>query len=687
MSASGLSAAALLMNVTSNERSKIAQKITSNEFSHELSQLQQSQPALPGMLPESRNTSQRSAEQAPGPASPGLVVVPQPPTLEPSDAKTEAGSEVPSSPCSQGKCGAAPTRAGQVKSKALSQQQAQETLYFTDVVALERVMAQLKLSAEARQTCQGTGDKQGRVPLKTVRSLLLTQSAGAGPNGAPLVAAKDVLELVSSLCQVQNGSARSLEPFKTKPAGFYSLGELNELLTRVVREVADKRLRNTPLAERKGTAVPVPDLKPEITDAEPAVIPRGQVERLMSQRIPTFSRASDKEWEESDDASSQGSEIRPEGFSVPAGPSVPASAAGLVPGQLKRAVGPTGEQAPIDAPDSAMPLAPPSGRPQSVETVPDAPLQADATERVHAGGGERPAGMTMRSEPKPFEADLKVVDHRFAPDQQEAAARIASRPDVSAYWGRTVHLEGQGQDAQAQIEHFGASDGHDARSSLEGRGTISLAKGSGMESGERGSDPRGALDSSLKEPRASVRVAEGAKPDSSGFETLGVEGERLAPVGKSSAASGQETGARLALAESSWPESLSKQIEESHRQGRSHLTIELEPENLGKLVLRIESDRHQVSAWVSTQSEDARSVLLQGASALRRHLEEQGLTLGQFSVDVGRQGEEQRFAQAGRSRKAAGRASRIDEGPSVSVSSLQRPSAYSGPDRLINVFA
>jgi flagellar hook-length control protein FliK len=165
------------------------------------------------------------------------------------------------------------------------------------------------------------------------------------------------------------------------------------------------------------------------------------------------------------------------------------------------------------------------------------------------------------------------------------------------------------------------------------------------------------------------------------------DGDRLARLGTSHAAENGESDASLRLGDSSWPETLSKRIEELHQRGRSHLTIELEPESLGKLVLRIEADRNHVTAWVSTQNEDAKSALLSGSSALRQHLEEQGLTLGQFTVDVGQRGGEHRFTQAWPSRKQGSRAFRGSDGQSTGVTALRPVRAYSKPDRLINVLA
>jgi flagellar hook-length control protein FliK len=68
--------------------------------------------------------------------------------------------------------------------------------------------------------------------------------------------------------------------------------------------------------------------------------------------------------------------------------------------------------------------------------------------------------------------------------------------------------------------------------------------------------------------------------------------------------------------------------------------LELAPKHLGKLVIQIEAQRDQVIAWLSTDNEQARSLLVQNAPLLRQQLQEQGLVLGQLQVSVGQEGRE-----------------------------------------------
>ena len=152
---------------------------------------------------------------------------------------------------------------------------------------------------------------------------------------------------------------------------------------------------------------------------------------------------------------------------------------------------------------------------------------------------------------------------------------------------------------------------------------------------------------------------------------------------------GRSAGQALFLLSTSWPEELSARLREQLHHKQNQLTLELEPKHLGRITLRIAADENQVSTWVSTDNEQVKTLLLQNSSLLRRHLEEQGLMLSQFSVDVregkGNQGSasEQRL---GRRRLANGAK---NDGPGLNgMPSLSPTYGEMGNEqRLISLFA
>jgi Flagellar hook-length control protein FliK len=69
-------------------------------------------------------------------------------------------------------------------------------------------------------------------------------------------------------------------------------------------------------------------------------------------------------------------------------------------------------------------------------------------------------------------------------------------------------------------------------------------------------------------------------------------------------------------------------------EGTSEIRLQLQPENLGQVTMRLSVSGNQVTANVVAQSADVRSALVANHQELARSLNEAGLTLAGFSVDV-----------------------------------------------------
>lgn len=82
---------------------------------------------------------------------------------------------------------------------------------------------------------------------------------------------------------------------------------------------------------------------------------------------------------------------------------------------------------------------------------------------------------------------------------------------------------------------------------------------------------------------------------------------------------------------------LAQRIQELHRQNRHELTLELQPEHLGRLRIRIGTDDNQVSTLISTESEQIKELLTRSSALLRQELASQGLVLGKLQIDVNSQ--------------------------------------------------
>ncbi|MCE5333032.1 MAG: flagellar hook-length control protein FliK [Desulfobacteraceae bacterium] len=82
---------------------------------------------------------------------------------------------------------------------------------------------------------------------------------------------------------------------------------------------------------------------------------------------------------------------------------------------------------------------------------------------------------------------------------------------------------------------------------------------------------------------------------------------------------------------------LAQSAREAAESVENGLVLDLEPDELGKMSIKVGAKDSDVSAMVMTESESARQALVKGAPELRQNLQDQGLSLGKFMVDVNRE--------------------------------------------------
>ena len=133
---------------------------------------------------------------------------------------------------------------------------------------------------------------------------------------------------------------------------------------------------------------------------------------------------------------------------------------------------------------------------------------------------------------------------------------------------------------------------------------------------------------------------------------------------------------------------LAQRIQELHRQNRHELTLELQPEHLGRLRIRIGTDDNQVSTLISTNSEQVKELLSSSSAALRQELASQGLVLEKLQIDVNTQGttDEHSFHQQG----SGGRRNGASQQGASTAKGLPGPGArrnqIGSANTLINLF-
>ena len=152
----------------------------------------------------------------------------------------------------------------------------------------------------------------------------------------------------------------------------------------------------------------------------------------------------------------------------------------------------------------------------------------------------------------------------------------------------------------------------------------------------------------------------------------------------------QPSSGSLSLNSSSLSSDLADKIRDlSDKKDTNGITLDIDPEGLGRVTLRIETHQQEVSAWISADNDQVKDTLMKNSPQLRQFLSDQGLTLGQFSVDV-RQEKQNDRSSSGEEESASKRntTERIkDRERAVTMGSVTASYSSGNNDQLLNVFA
>jgi flagellar hook-length control protein FliK len=199
-----------------------------------------------------------------------------------------------------------------------------------------------------------------------------------------------------------------------------------------------------------------------------------------------------------------------------------------------------------------------------------------------------------------------------------------------------------------------------------------LLSRTGLGDSRTGGQPESRETSGGSTPSAQRPEAESPTPELSGNaddQPLFLKPDIAATAGPRS--HHRELAARgtLSLESPVWATELSERIGQLHREQHSHMVLELEPKDLGRLVLRVEAEQNQVNATIAADSDQVRGLLLHNSADLKGLLLEQGLMLGQFTVDVrDRRGDSFVLAQPRGTRRISRTPARASEGNRAGLS-------------------
>ena len=607
------------MNYSAQQNGRIYQKIQNLEFSQKLqsvafSQRQDSEtisagasavPSPPGSMTNSKTLDSGAMDQ-PRPGSP---------KSKPSELLGRTGAAMREAQASKpvaerpGLAAAKMVRTG----KTLTGDEPA----FTNPLLLDKILAQLQFPAEIRQQCVASLQKRGSLSVDELFSALAgTASAGPRESAPPVVSASDVQELIDSIKMGGSNSMAGLTDLNLKRSGAYTLDEFRDLLRPLTQT---RRLEAASKAARRGGGPPVAARESQTENPNTtsvAAAPEGQLERLSASRLPSFAaltpgrpsrmhrshlpveqqRDVQQAVKDSATTDSVDSETRSlPAFNIPLGPGAGAFLGGWNPKRLDPALA------------SAIPERPSTEGPLEEASFPTPPVQAPAS---------KPADSSLT-------IDQGTLNRQGSPpggiqEQGPGSVTVSSMPvDVLKEDGSDP-MEGLADNAfdfkvesLSGGESFDGSDGKDLGSSTP-------------RQQDRGSDPGG-----LEGGRDPVTAAgpsrwRGEKVFNVVSAAGGIDNQPIA----------EAQAERINISRPDWTQRLCEQVLDRARSGRSSLEVEFDPQDLGRMTLRIETNQRQVTAWISTRSEEARVLLLQNASALQKQLAEHGLSLGQLTVNV-----------------------------------------------------
>lgn len=79
---------------------------------------------------------------------------------------------------------------------------------------------------------------------------------------------------------------------------------------------------------------------------------------------------------------------------------------------------------------------------------------------------------------------------------------------------------------------------------------------------------------------------------------------------------------------------VAEQITQMRQLNQNHLVLQLDPPELGRVVIKVSVRDNKVSTSIAAENEEIKDLLNRNTEFLRRHLEEQGLLLDEFSVET-----------------------------------------------------
>jgi len=590
MQSGQVNASQLMSAFLGSENEKIGQAIGQGDFSGELRNL----------MPATANGAGSSGWTASNPwlnASAGQT---------PTSAETE--NNPPPSVRERRLATDSRTKINAIKAKA----QKEQGLVVTNPAIAQTVLGDLQYPAQTRKACEGMQNKEGQISTKDLRALLGTLGA-TGSEISGQVPAEHASALVESIISKGSGtnqkelaSGETLQSsVQMKTEGSYSPSEFRGLLDKVLQQADTTESNVADPGSQPGSAKTAEGLK------------RGQTQSLVETVLPSFISA-DHEHDStrklfagnSNDQTSeaQSAKVR----------DIRENSIETVSDNLK-----SGEQS------SAAEVASWSEDKEGGALVTEAGIKDGGTGSSTSPASDSPSA-PQETPSIPVEAldrVLKYFDTRIVSEgPQQPEVNTASAP---APGGPDEASTAQAQNLAPSVK--GAEKQADGPS-----GTLSLSR--------HAQDMAEQTEATLKKTGAAESPSgdrsSGGKPNREGFNPP------ESAVFQNSASIFQGGEMNLSPMQNSIQSGFayfdpyrSVELAENAREqvtggAARHLVLEMEPDELGKISIKVGAKKDGISVEAHTQSEPARQALMRHSPELRQDLQNQGLVLEKFIVDV-----------------------------------------------------
>ena len=682
MQSGQVNAAPLLASFLGNENEKIGQTIAQGDFSGELQKLM---PAPAKGVGSSARNNWAKPETAAA-ANWGSKA---------SAGETPAGAETKSStvPSTQEPKGATDSRTkiSEIKSKAKKEL----SLMVSNPAIAQTVLGDLQYPAQTKKACEGMQNKDGQISMKDLRSLLDTQ-ASTGPQARGQVPAEHARALVESIIDKGSGTNQKESAYagtlqssvQLKTEGSYSPSEFRGLLDKVLQQANTSKGQSEDPGSQPGLATTAEGLK------------RGQAETLVGTVLPSFISADHENdsprqilagnpnGQTSEAQSAMVRDVREN--SVETVPDYLKSeeqlnAAKVASGGEDNEEAALVTEAGIKGGGTGASTIASSALPSAQQETSGIPVEALGPVLKYFDArivSESPQQTEVNTAPTPapgapYEASAAQAQNMASPVKGAEKQADGPRGTLSS-WRLAQDIAEQAEAAlikTAPSEPASSDrsfDGNPQQTAVPSPEIQATAEASAIkiDSEQIPADPSVVGEGSNSGPSVDVsasvpRAMDGPKAAESYTALSGLDAAILSKqiekqlgstnfatesaVFQTSASSFQGSGVNLPRMENSAQSGLSyldayqsaelaQDASEQVRGGVARqLVLEMEPDELGKISIKVGAKKGEISVEALTQSEPARQALMRHSPELRQGLQDQGLVLEKFMVDVDRE--------------------------------------------------